>query len=307
MHAPAPATEDAPAPSPSASPGHDAAAIEAAYARCTHLATTHYENFPVGRLVPARLRKHVHAVYAFARHADDLADEGYEHEGLAEKKRLAALNDWEAQLLQPRGTATEPIFIALHETMHELDLPVSLFTDLLSAFKQDVVKRRYANFDDVLDYCRRSANPIGRLVLLLHGYRDPHLHELSDHICTALQLANFWQDISVDLIKDRIYLPQNDMEYYGVTEEDLFEKRATGPFRQLVQFQVDRTQHIFNAGEPLVGHLKSGLRWEIRLTWMGGTRILQMIRDQKFDTLSRRPKITKWQMLPMLVKAWVFR
>ncbi|MEZ0296460.1 MAG: squalene synthase HpnC [Candidatus Methylacidiphilales bacterium] len=281
--------------------------IDEAFAHCTHLATTHYENFPVGRLVPASLRKHVHSVYAFARHADDLADEGYEDEGLATEKRLAALNEWETLLLQPRGTATEPIFVALHETIAELDLPLSLFTDLLSAFKQDVVKRRYADFDEVLDYCRRSANPIGRLVLLLHGLRDPHLHELSDHICTGLQLANFWQDVSVDLIKDRVYLPLNEQARFGVSEEDLFARRPTREFRQLLAFQVERTQRIFEAGEGLSALLPGGLRWEIRLTWLGGTTILNMIRDQDYDTLSKRPKLRKINVIPLLFQAWITR
>src|ERR1700677_2198636 len=228
-------------------------AIADAYEACTKLTRAHYENFPVGRLVPREMQPHVHAVYAFARYADDLADEGYAGSAKAQgaqdtmtpEQRLAALNDWERQLLAPRGTpGLHFIFVALHETIRTLNLPMSLFTDLLSAFKQDVVKRRYATFPEVLDYCRRSANPIGRLVLLLHGKREEELHLLADHICTGLQLANFWQDVGVDLEKDRIYLPGDDRGKYGVTEEALFARRTDDAYRKLIAFQVARTQEI---------------------------------------------------------------
>src|ERR1700722_34789 len=238
----------------------DASAIATAYAECTRMARAHYENFPVGRLVPKKMQPHVHAVYAFARYADDLADEGYAGSAKAQgardvmtpEERLAALDDWERQLGSPPGTpGLHFIFIALHETIRKLDLPLGLFTDLLSAFKQDVVKRRYANFAEVLDYCRRSANPVGRLVLLLHGKREEELHLLADHICTGLQLANFWQDVGVDLEKDRMYLPEDDRATYAVTEEQLFARRVDDHYRQLLKFQVDRTQGIFDQGAPL--------------------------------------------------------
>src|SRR5277367_3418028 len=233
----------------------NAKAIADAYEECTKLAQAHYENFPVGRLVPREMRPHVHAVYAFARYADDLADEGYAGSAKAQgardvmtlEERLAALDGWERQLVSPPGTpGLHFIFIALHETIRELDLPRGLFTDLLSAFKQDVVKRRYANFAEVLDYCRRSANPVGRLVLLLHGHREEELHLLADHICTGLQLANFWQDVGVDLEKDRIYLPEDDRAAHSVTEEQLFARRFHDNYRRLLKFQVDRTQGIFD-------------------------------------------------------------
>src|SRR6202453_3485006 len=228
-------------------------AIADAYDACTKLARAHYENFPVGRLVPRKMQPHVHAVYAFARYADDLADEGYAgsakaqgaRDVMTQEERLAALDDWERQLLSPPGTpGLHFIFIALHETIRELDLPTSLFSDLLSAFKQDVVKRRYANFDEVLDYCRRSANPVGRLVLLLHGKREEEVHLLADHICTGLQLANFWQDVGVDLEKDRMYLPEDDRKEFGVSEDVLFARLASQNFRNLIKFQVARTQTI---------------------------------------------------------------
>jgi phytoene synthase len=292
----------------------DAKSIADAYAACTQLARAHYENFPVGRLVPKEMQPHVHAVYAFARWADDLADEGYAGSAAAQgardimtpEQRLAALEDWERQLRAPRGTpGLHFIFLALHETIHELDLPLNLFTDLLSAFKQDVVKRRYANFPEVLDYCRRSANPIGRLVLLLHRVREEELHQLSDQICTGLQLANFWQDVGVDLEKDRIYLPENDRARYGVTEEALFARRADDSYRRLLAFQVERAQEIFDRGAPLTKKLKGLLRVEIRLTWLGGTTILRKIESVRFDTLNHRPKLDKIDLAALFLKALI--
>ena len=197
------------------------------------------------------------------------------------------------------------IFIALHETIRELDLPVSLFTDLLSAFKQDVVKTRYADFAEVLDYCGRSANPIGRLVLLLHSVRDEDLHLLSDHICTGLQLANFWQDVGVDLEKDRIYLPVDERSKFAVTEPQLFARQADGHYRELLKFQVERTKTIFDQGEPLTRKLSGLLRLEIRLTWLGGTKILRKIEAQKYDTLTHRPKLGKADMALLFCRALV--
>jgi squalene synthase HpnC len=294
--------------------GPDASTVAAAYEACTKLTRAHYENFPVGRLVPRAMQPHVHAVYAFARYADDLADEGYAGSAQAQgardvmtpQERLAALDDWERQLLSPRGTpGLHFIFVALHETIRELDLPASLFTDLLSAFKQDVVKRRYANFAEVLDYCRRSANPVGRLVLLLHGRREEALHLLADHICTGLQLANFWQDVGVDLEKDRIYLPEDERAKYGVTEEALFARRADDDYRRLLAFQVTRTQGIFDQGALLTKKLRGLLRLEIRLTWLGGTTILRKIKALDYDTLNHRPKIGKADMAALFLKAVV--
>ena len=292
----------------------NAKAIAEAYEACTKMARAHYENFPVGRLVPKEMQPHVHAVYAFARYADDLADEGYAGSAKAQgardvmtpEERLAALDDWERQLCSPPGTpGLHFIFVALHETIRELDLPRSLFTDLLSALKQDVVKRRYANFAEVLDYCRRSANPVGRLVLLLHGKREEELHLLADHICTALQLANFWQDVGVDLEKDRIYLPEDERKQFCVFEDVLFARLTTDHYRKLLAFQVARTQEIFNQGAPLTKKLHGLLRLEIRLTWLGGTSILRKIEALNFDTLNHRPKVGKADMALLFLKALI--
>jgi phytoene synthase len=290
----------------------NAQAIADAYEACTKLTRAHYENFPVGLLVPKEMQPHVHAIYAFARHADDLADEGYAGSAKAQgatdvmtpEQRLAALDDWERQLLSPPGTpGLHFIFVALHETVRQLDLPTSLCTDLLSAFRQDVVKSRYANFAEVLDYCRRSANPVGRLVLLLHGVRDEELHALSDKICTGLQLANFWQDVGVDLEKDRIYLPEDERQKFAVTEEALFARRFDDGYRRLLEFQVRRTQEIFDEGGVLTKKLHGKLRIEIRFTWLGGTKILSKIKALNYDTLHHRPTLGKSDFALLLTKA----
>ena len=278
------------------------------FAYCERLARTHYENFPVGSLlVPKSKRPHVYSIYAFARTADDFADEGY-GTGLTESERLAALDAWEQQLEDCyRGEATQPVFAALSVTVKELQLPLQLFRDLISAFKQDVVKRRYANFDEVMDYCRRSANPVGRLILLLFGYRDEHLHQLSDHICTALQLANFWQDVAVDLQKDRVYLPLNEMERFGYREDDLGARRFNERYAALLRFQVKRTRALFEQGRPLPSLVRGRLAFELRLIWQGGMRILERIEHNGYDTIHQRPTITRWDKAALLAKALISR
>src|SRR5262245_27573721 len=226
--------------------------LEASYEYCESLARAHYENFPVGSiLVPKPLRKHFYSIYAFARTADDFADEGYDL-GFSEGERLSLLEQWSEMLTESlRGRATHPIFVALSRTIDDFALPAGLFEDLLSAFSQDVTRRRYDSLDQLVDYCRRSANPIGRLVLLLFGYRDEQRHLWSDQICTALQLANHWQDVAVDLGKDRIYLPAEDQTNFGISTEDLFSRRATDNFRKMMAFEVDRAETMFSRGKPL--------------------------------------------------------
>ncbi len=273
------------------------------FAYCEQVARAHDENFPVGSLlVPKKRRRHVYSIYAFARTADDFADEDYER-GMNVAERLAALEDWERKLEDCyRGEAFHPVFIALAETARELRLPIRLFRDLLSAFKQDVNKRRYANFEEVLGYCTRSANPIGRLILLLFDYRDERLHELSDHICTGLQLANFWQDVAIDIEKDRVYLPQNEMERFGVSINDLRERRFNGCYAALLRFQVVRTKELFERGRRLPDLVGGRLALELRLTHLGGLRILEKIEEQGYDTLSARPKMTTNDKIRLLVR-----
>lgn len=282
--------------------------VTEAFAYCERLARTHYENFPVGSLlIPRDRRRHVYSVYAFARIADDIADEGYETGELTEAQRVAALDDWERKLEDCyEGRADHPVFVALAETVRELRLPVQLFRDLISAFKQDVFKGRYADFDQVLDYCARSANPVGRLILLLFGYREERLHGLSDCVCTALQLANFWQDVEVDIRKDRVYLPQNEMVRFGVSDDDLREKRFSERYAALLKFQVERTWELFNRGKPLPNLVSGRLAFELRLTWLSGTRILERIEEMRYDTLNARPKISTADKIALLVKSsWI--
>jgi phytoene synthase len=279
-------------------PLRDPQDIAGAYAFCQDLANSHYENFPVAsRLMPKRLRKHIAALYAFARIADDFADEP-EYEGV----RRDRLQDWRTQLHsldQPRHA----VFVALKHTLSELALPVQPFDDLLSAFLQDTEKKRYSTFDEVLDYSRRSANPVGRIVLMIHGYRDLELFKLSDAICTALQLANFWQDVSVDLKKDRIYIPEEDFQQFSYTEADLRMGVVNEHFTNLMKFQVNRTRALFEQGRPLANRLAFPLSWEIRLTWLGGREILRKIKQQRFDTVSRRPQLSKVDWIPLLVRS----
>ncbi len=282
--------------------------VDASFRYCEQLARGHYENFPVGSfLVPSNRRKHVYSIYAFARTADDFADEGYEAD-ISVETRMARLDEWQKKLQDSyRGVADDPIFIALSETIRELRLPVVMFEDLLSAFKQDVTKTRYRDFDEVLDYCSRSANPVGRLILLLFDYRDEKLHRMSDDVCTGLQLANFWQDVSIDIRKDRIYLPADEMAHYGVTEDDLRSGRFTERYASLMKYQVARTHEIFNRGRMLPKLVSGRLAIELRLTWLGGMRILERIEEQGFDTLRSKPMITSLDKIRLIVQSLLTR
>lgn len=282
--------------------------VDASFRYCEQLARDHYENFPVGSvLIPRRSRKHVYSIYAFARTADDFADEGYDGD-ISDATRLARLDEWQKKLEDSyRGVADDPVFIALSETVKELRLPLKLFEDLLSAFKQDVTKTRYRDFDEVLDYCSRSANPVGRLILLLFDYRDEKLHRMSDDVCTGLQLANFWQDVSIDIRKDRIYLPADEMAHYGVTEDDLRSGRFTERYASLMKYQVERTHEIFNRGRMLPGLVGGRLAVELRLTWLGGMRILERIEEQGYDTLRSKPMITSLDKIRLIVQSLLTR
>src|SRR5688572_1237692 len=212
------------------------------------LATHHYENFSVATfLLPKTLRQHFYNVYAYCRWADDLGDEVPDP-----KTALELLNWWEDQLRECyAGRATHPVFIALQDTVGHFDIPIDPFRDLLIAFRQDQTVHRYATWDEVLGYCRNSANPVGRLVLYLGGYRDPERFALSDYTCTALQLANFWQDVSRDLDKDRIYIPLDLLVAAGLTESDLFERRFDDRYIKLMSGLVARTRELFQRGDPL--------------------------------------------------------
>jgi squalene synthase HpnC len=277
--------------------------LEQAYAHCADRARKHYENFPVGFFVPRSKRRYVHALYAFARVADDFADEtAYEH--FREQK----LDDWETRLHAAYdGHAYGPIFTALADTVRRLEIPKPLLLDLISAFRQDVIKNRYDTWDELLDYCRRSANPIGRLVLIIFEYRDHGLAELSDHFCTALQLANHWQDIAIDLAKDRIYVPRELSRAHGVSEEDLRQGRVNDAFQSLMKALIARTRELFRLGRPLCDAVGRDLRFELRLTWLGGSSILDRIETVDYDVFKRRPRHGLMDKLGLALRAFVWR
>ncbi len=275
--------------------------LDESYEFCRNLTTSHYENFPVGSmLLPKAKRRFVYPIYAFARISDDFADED-----LYEGKRLDSLDEWGRRLLAcVEGEASDPVFIALSDAIKQLDLPVQLFRDLLHAFKRDVTVKRYETLDDVNEmYCRYSANPVGRLILLLFDYRDEELHGLSDHICTALQLANFWQDVAVDLKKDRIYIPQSEIKAAGYSVDELFahvyDDRLEGVMRSLVK----RTWGLFDQGYPLVERVAWPLSAELRFTWMGGVTILQGVADNQFNVVENRPAHSKWDFLRLAARS----
>jgi hydroxysqualene synthase len=260
--------------------------VEEAFAHCEARVRAHYENFPVGLFVPRDRRRYVHALYAYARAADDFADEPM-YDGMRTEK----LDQWEARLHAAyEGHAEDPIFIALRQTVRDLDIPKGLLLDLLSAFRQDTVLQRYETWDQLVDYCRRSANPVGRLVLLVFGERDPALAPLSDAICTALQLANHWQDLGVDLARGRLYAPRELRDRFGVKEWDLNAGRVTPEFRALMGDLVSRTRALFEQGRPLCDRVAGKLRFELRLTWLGGSRILDRLEAVDYDVFRRRPR-----------------
>lgn len=263
----------------------------------------HYENFPVASLlVPARLRRPIEVIYRFARSADDIADEG----DATPPERLAALAAYQAELDriasgQPPQTA---LFVDLAGVIAQHALPIQLFRDLLDAFAQDVVKKRYADYPELLDYCRRSANPVGRLVLHLFGRTEPEHLEQSDCICSALQLINFWQDVAVDWQKDRIYIPQTDLPHFKISEADIAAGRWSANWAALMDFEIDRASRLMQLGAPLVHALPGRLGWEIRLTVQGGLRILERLRQVRGDVFHRRPKLGKADWLVLAVRAF---
>jgi squalene synthase HpnC len=271
-----------------------------AYRYCLRLARTHYENFPVGSLlIPKKLQPHVCAVYAFARRADDIADEDF-----PEADRIPALTAWEGLLEKSlHGRVNHPVFLALRETIREFKIPTQLLVDLVTAFKMDVQVKRHPTFKDVLYYCRHSAEPVGRLVLHLFGYREESLMVLSDKICTALQLANFWQDVAVDLKKNRIYIPLEDLTQFNYSPEQLFAHEYNKAFCQVMEYQVDRTEAMFLEGAPLVYHTPGRLGLELKCVVLGGLTVLKKIRQLNYDTLNQRPVIQGKDKFGILLKA----
>jgi len=257
-----------------------------AYDFCARIARSHYENFTIASwLMPREMRKHMYAIYAYARIADDFADE---------QRDLAKLDDWERQLdLAYSGAARHPVFVALADTVRRFDIPRDPFLHLLAAFRSDVEFQGFDTLVDLLTYSAYSANPVGRLVLYLFGYRDEGSQRLSDQICTGLQLANFWQDIAVDLRKNRVYLPREDMAQFGVTLEDLRVHNADSRFVALMQHEVVCARELLVAGSALAGIVDKRLSRDVRMFAGGGLAILRAIEQVDYDVFSRRPKLRK--------------
>jgi squalene synthase HpnC len=274
--------------------------LEQAQLYCRQLAESHYENFHVASwLLPKRLRPHFHSIYAYCRISDDLGDEV-----ASRAQALALLDVWQEQLdACYRGEAKHPVFVALRETIRACDIPKKPFADLLTAFRQDQTVTRYASMGDLLGYCGCSANPVGRLVLYACGYRDEERFALSDETCSALQLANFWQDIREDFARGRIYLPQDAMVATGVDEMMLSEGQATREFRALMREQIADTRAMFARGARLIGMVDRELAVDLDLFTRGGLEILRAIEMRNYDVLSARPTISKPRKAMLLLHA----
>lgn len=275
--------------------------VEEAFAHCEARVRAHYENFPVGLFVPRARRPYVHALYAFARAADDFADEPM-YEGHRQQK----LDEWERRLdAVYEGRAEDPIFMALRETVRRFDIPRHLLADLLSAFRTDTRKSRYETWDELLDYCRRSADPVGRLVLLVFEQQGADLPPLSDALCTGLQLANHWQDLAIDLLRrDRIYVPRELLDRHGVKIWDLNAGTLTEGFHSLMAELVARTRPFFERSRPLCDRVGQELRFELRLTWLGGSSILDGIERVGGDVFRRRPHHSLARKAALAWRAW---
>ncbi len=269
------------------------------------MSVNHYENFPVASiLMPRRLRKPVAVIYHFARAADDIADEGV----LSNEERLQRLDEFRAELARIADDTTPltPLFINLGAEIREHALPMPPFHDLLDAFSQDVVKKRYENFDDLLDYCRRSANPVGNLLLHLYEEATPVNIAYSDAICTSLQIINFWQDVAKDYAIGRIYLPQDELALYGVGEEQIAQGVSNDAWRELMKFQVDRARALMLTGKPLGSILTGRIGLEMRMIIAGGLRILSKLENAQYDMFHRRPVLKPFDWVIMLAKSAPF-
>jgi squalene synthase HpnC len=283
--------------------------LEEARAWCKHLAETHYENFHVASwFLPKALRPHFHAIYAYCRVSDDLGDETGNDER-ARAQSLALLQQWREELdACYEGKARHPVFVVLAETIRACQIPKEPFADLLAAFVQDQTVARYADRTEVLEYCRCSANPVGRLVLYTCGYTDAERFRLSDATCSALQLANFWQDVSSDYhLRGRIYIPQDAMRRFGVDEQSIAQTIAAGKaapeFRALLKEQVDWARQLFEEGLPLIGMVDRELALDLDLFSRGGLEILRAIEARDYDVLSARPAISKTTKIGLALRA----
>jgi squalene synthase HpnC len=277
-----------------------APSLAEARAYCERLARSHYENFSVATwFLPKRLRQHFFNVYAYCRISDDLGDEVGD---TAASLRL--FDCWEQELEACySGSPRHPAFVALAETVRMFSIPQHEFSDLLTAFRQDQTVTRYETFDDLLGYCKNSANPVGHLVLYLCGYSDAERQKLSDFTCTALQLANFWQDVSLDYLKGRIYLPLEDFQRFEVAETDIRHQENTPAFCEMIRFEVARARDWFRQGQPLIAKVSKELAIDLELFTRGGLEILNAIERQGFAVLGRRPSISKTRKFALVARA----
>lgn len=277
--------------------------LDVAYKSAIGFATNHYENFPVvSILVPKHLRKHIAVIYQFARTADDLADEGNALPG----ERIEQLNNFENDLTEAfNNNFKNEFWAALKNTIEEKKLTQKYFYDLLKAFKHDVEVKRYNTFEDVLFYCEHSANPVGRLILELFEIRDEELNKYSDNICTALQLTNFYQDVSVDIEKGRIYISLDELKKFGIDENVFVQKENNVNFKGLLRQQIERTRTLFIEGKKIIQHLPFRLRFEISWTILGGEKILDKIEELDYDVLNQRPKLNKADYLTLMLKSFL--
>ncbi|MFQ6117168.1 MAG: squalene synthase HpnC [Candidatus Bipolaricaulia bacterium] len=297
-----------PSPYPSPLKGEgDGIDIAEAYRYCERLARSHYENFPIASLlIPREKRKHIYAIYAFCRHVDDLGDE-------AELDRLALLDGWEEELdrcysdtLGEGAGTSRPeqiIMVALADTIARFEIPKEPFKKLIEANRIDQQRNRYRTYEELLHYCDHSANPVGRLFLYLFSVGDPERQRLADYTCTALQLTNFWQDIAIDLEKGRIYIPQEDLERFGYSEEELEQWVVNENFKRLMEFELERTRELFREGLKLVGLLDGRLRVDVELFSRGGLAILEKIEGIGYDVFRKRPTLSKREKVGLFLRA----
>jgi squalene synthase HpnC len=273
-----------------------------AYNDSINFARSHYENFPViSFLLPKHLRKHIAVIYKFARLADDIADEG----NLTQTKRIEQLDEYEDEFLNSlNGNYSSLFWTALVNTINEFNLPIEYFQNLLKAFRQDVIKKRYKDFHEVVDYCIWSANTVGRLILELFNIRNDKIYKYSDSVCTALQLTNFYQDLSLDFQKGRIYIPEDEMKSYGVLEKDFELKQNNSSFESLIQYQVERTAKMYLEGRNLIPFLPKRLKFEIGWTILGGEKILEKIKEIDYNVWYNRPTLSRIDYMRLLIKSF---
>ena len=275
---------------------HVPCTVEEGYVRCRQLARSHYENFSVGSwLLPRSHLDHIYAIYAFCRSVDDLGDE---HGG----ERLRALDLWEEDLLRCyHGTPRHPYMLALQHTIRDFDIPEDPFTRLIEANRMDQRVKRHQTFQDLEFYCQHSANPVGHLVLYVFGYRDQERQDLSDYTCTALQLTNFWQDVARDYAMGRVYIPLEDIQRFGYSEDELGRGIVTDAFRELMAFEVGRARELFQRGLKLVDTLDGRLQLDVALFSRGGMKVLDAIEGQGYDVLRRRPSLSRAAKVRLMV------